>query len=245
MKAFYKLGTLFWFFLLFGQAYASPKVTQAALVNFKSHLVTVLAVEEFGKSPSIIFLSKDTKDKEAIQPIEFSEVKALDEFAYVNSFLRFKTFRIKGIVSPLIVAIAAQPTGTDEWVEVKLISEKDGKISVLNPAVLTITLQDGIYLGYINKKYGYGMVKWNFQWDAAHYEPHKYEISIYQWDRKNMSFVPKTNFITKRKFKTGCDALKHYGLPCKNIRDEVIKVEEDISTLGIESVLQESNPGEK
>jgi len=37
-----------------------------------------------------------------------------------------------------------------------------------------------------------------------------------------------------KKFKDGCSALKYYGLPCKNYRDEVIKVGEDISTFGIE-----------
>jgi hypothetical protein len=233
MKAFSSLTGVIWFLLLITHANASPKVTQAAIIDFKTHLVTALAVEEFSKSPSLIFFTDDKKK----EIIEFKEVKAFDEFAYTNSFLRFKSFRIKGIALPLIVGVAAQPTGTDEWAEVKIISERNGTIAVLNPDVLTITLQDGIYLGYINKKYGYGMVKWNFQWDAAHYEPHKYEISISIWDRKNMSFVPKKTFITKKKFKNGCAALKHYGLPCNNIRDQIIKVEEDISTLGIEDEL--------
>jgi hypothetical protein len=226
MKTFSKIVAGLCILLLYSQAYATSKVTQAALINLKLQQVTVLAVEEFRKSPSLIFFN-DKKNKDII---EFKEVKAFDEFAYTNSFLRFKSFRIKGIAQTLIVGVAAQPTGTDEWAEVKIISERNDKIVVLHHDVLTITLQDGIYLGY-------GMVKWNFQWDAAHYEPHKYEISIYKWDSKNISFIPKNTFITEKKYKTGCAALNHYGLPCKNIRNEVINVEEDISTLGIEDEL--------
>jgi hypothetical protein len=237
MNTFYKLGTLFCLFLLVGKAYASPKVTQASSVNFKSLSVTVLAVEEFGKSPTLLILPDDKKETAAIQPIEFSEYKADDEFTYVNPFLRFKTFRIKGLVSPLMVAVVAQPTATDEIFEIKLISEKKGKITLLNPEPITITIQDGIYLGYINREYGYGMIVWNFQFDAAHYSSHKYDIRIYKWDSKEMQFTLNKKMTTKKKFSNGCSALKHHGLPCKNYRNEVIRVEEDMCTLGIESEL--------
>lgn len=204
------------------------------MINFKVNDVTVLAVEEFGKSPALLVL----KGKEMIYSTEFGEhFIAAKEFAYTNSFLRFKSFDIKGLLSPILLAVAAAPGGSDEGFEIKIISEKDGRITSLNPEPIFITIQDGIFLGYINSKYGYGMITWTFQWDAAHYEPHKYEISIYKWDQKNMNFTLKKKFITERKFKEGCDALKHYGLRCRNFRDEVIRATEDISTLGIESEL--------
>jgi hypothetical protein len=222
-------------------AYGSPKVTQAASIHFKANDVTVLAVEEFGKSPLLFFV---TLDRKVIQTIKFNEdIKAFDEFAYTNCFLKFKAFEIKGFISPLLVALAVQPTGSDEWADVKLIAERNGKIVELNPDSIKITIQDGFYLGYINKQYGNGLVIWNFQWDAAHYDPHKYEIKIYQWDNKKISFVLKNRFITKKKFKTGCEALKEYGLSCKNLRDEIIKIKGDISNLGIESLVPQPESG--
>ncbi len=233
-------------FLLVGQAYSSPKATQAALINFKvNDITTVLAVEEFGKSPVLVVL----KGSEIIYSTQFGEdFKALNagkEFVCVNSFLRFKTFNIKGLLSPVLLAVAAQPGGSDEHFEIQIIAEKEGKITSLNPEPIFLTIQDGIFLGYIGKKYGYGMIKWSFQWDAAHYEPHKYEISIYKWDQENMNFTLKKKFITERKFKKGCDALNHYGFPCRNFRDEVIRPTEDISTLGIESELLFPNTNDK
>lgn len=218
--------------------YASPKVTQAASVYFTNNDVIALAVEEFSKPPLLHFV---TTDKKIIQTIKFnSDIVPIDEFSFVNCFLKFKIFEIKDFPSPFLIALAVQPSATDEWADVKLISEKDGKITELNPEPIVITIQDGFYLGYINKQYGNGLVTWNFQWDAAHYEPHKYEIKIYQWDSKKTSFVFNKKFITKRKHETGCDALKHYDLPCKNFRDEIIKIEVDYSILGAESLLPES-----
>ena len=219
--------------------YASPKVTQAALTDFKiNHDVTVLAVEEFNKQPSLLFLRDGKEGSEVIESIKFNEVAEADnEFAYVNSFLRFKTFRIKGITSPILIALAIQPSGSDIWAEAKLIAEINGKITELNPCELIITSQDVLYVGFINKKFGSGIITSNFQWDAAHYEPHKYEIKIFQWNSKSNKLILKKKFITKKRFANGSEALKFNGLPYKNVRDEIVSIKENISTLGIESLL--------
>jgi hypothetical protein len=216
-------------------SYASPKVTQAATVNFKNNDVTALAVEEFGKPPLLHFVSNDRK---AVQTVKFDKnIVSFDEFAFTNCFLKFKIFEIKDLPSPIIIAMAVQPTGTDEWADVKLISEKNGKITELTPEPIKVTIQDGFYLGNINKQYGTGLITWNFQWDAAHYEPHKYEIKIYQWDNKKICFILKNKFISNNKYESGCEALKENNLPCQNFRDEIIKIEGDKSTLGAEELL--------
>lgn len=223
------------------QTHAGPKVTQGALVNFGVNQFTTLAVEELGKPPSLLILDRE----DIVYSTEFTKnLSALEEFAYTNSFLRFRTFNIKGLPA-LLLAIAAQPTGTDQIFDVKIISGQKGKIALLNPDVISLTIQDGIFLGFINSKYGYGMVTWNFQWDAAHYAPHKYEIHIYNFDQNREAFISKTKIMTKKKFKDGCSALKYYGLPCKNFRDDVIKVGEDIGTLGAEGLLVQSGTSEK
>jgi hypothetical protein len=63
--------------LLIGQAYASPKVTQAAFVDFKVNHVTALAVEELGKAPVLLIL----KDRETMYSTKFEEFNALGKFA--------------------------------------------------------------------------------------------------------------------------------------------------------------------
>jgi hypothetical protein len=224
-------------------AYAAPKVTQVATIDFKINNVIALAVEEFGKPPLLHFM---TIDRKVVQTIKFdSNIVSIHEFAFTNCFLKFKSFEIKDLPSPLLIALAVQPTGSDEWADVKLVSEKNGKIAELNPEPIKITIQDGFYLGNINKQYGNGLVTWNFQWDAAHYEPHKYEIKIYQWDSKKTSFVLKNKFITKKKYKSGCEALKEHGLPCRNIRDEIINIEGDKSILGAEDLLPQPEAVQK
>ncbi len=225
-------------FALAGQAYASPKVTQAASINFKvNDDLIAMAVEELGKPPMIIL----QHGKNTVFSAEFDKsFTSADEFAYTNSFLRFRFFNIKGLPDPILLAVAVSPGGSDVNFEIKIISEKTGKISLLNPKSIFMSIQNGIYLGFINSKYGYGMITWEFQWDAAHYDPHTYKISIYTWDNKNLTFTLNKEFITQRKFKDGPSALKYYGLPYRNFRDEVTKPEEDLGTLGIEKELLES-----
>lgn len=231
-----KFVLMIFFVLTFvGQCKAAPKVTQAALIDFKTNdVVDVLAVEDFGKYPSLLLF----KENAVIFSAQFNTEKIDTEFGFTNEFLRFKSFNIKGLPQPLLIAMAVSPGGSDEACEVKLIAEKNGKIDLLNSEPIIISIQDGIFVGYINPKYGYGMITWDFQWDAAHYDPHKYKIKIYSWNNKNLEFKLQKEFITKRKFNNGSSALKHYGLPYRNVRDEIITIDEDISTLGIEDALK-------
>jgi hypothetical protein len=222
--------------LLSEQAYSSPKVTQAALINFKTNHVTALAIEEFGKPLSLSFLGNENKVIYSTQFGKDFAHRSSAEFSYANPFFRFRSFRTKGLPSPIVVAIAAAPLGSDESFEIKVIAEKNGKIVTLNSEPIDLSIQDGIYLGYINSKYNYGMITWEFQWeDDIHYAHHRYKMRIYEWEPKSLVFALKKTFTTKTKFKNGCAALRYYGLPCKNFRDKVVRPDEDIGTLGIES----------
>lgn len=228
-------ATIVLIFLIFPsikQTYASPKVTQAAIVDFKTNYITVLAVEEFDKPPELLCF----KERNIIYSTQFSDdVAALDEFAYTNSFLRFKAFQIKGLPNPFLLAVVTSPRCSDIVFEIKIIGENSDKIVSLNPEPISLTIQDGIFLGYINKKYGCGMIIWRFEWDDAHYSPHRYSISIYSWDDKIKSFLLNKRFITHKKFKDGGSALKYYGLPFRNMRKEVSDGKDNISTLGMEN----------
>jgi hypothetical protein len=231
-------------FALVLQSDASPKVTQAGFVNFnKNGLMKVLAVEEFRK-PFLLYMF-DEEDKVVYSTSFDTDGIKPQKFEYANPFLRFRSFYLKGLPSPVVVAVLASPGGSDVFFRIRLIGEINGEITTLHPDI-ELSIQDGVYLGHIDKKYGYGMVVWRFQWNEAHYDPHKYEISIYRWDVKKRAFVYQRTLTTRKKFKGGCRALKHYGLSCKNYRDEVIRPDEEFSTLGIEDkMLQKEKSGDR
>jgi len=215
---------------------ALPKVTQAAFCSFKTNQVTVLSVEEFQKPLKLLFLGPKNK---VVYSTTFSEVLNNDKFAYTNPFLRFRIYKLKGLPSPVIVAVAVSPGGTDFGYQIKIIGEKNGAITTLTHDSIDLTIQDGFYLGHINTKYGNGMIIWKNIWgeNESHYEPHRYQLQIYKWDSRGTSFQLIESFDTKNKFKHGCSALRAYQLPCKNFRDEIVPVEQDVSTLGIEDEL--------
>ena len=212
-------------------ARSSPKVTQAACILFKSNDVIALAVEEFDKAPKLLLL-KDGKVCFSIQPD--SAHRFPHEFRYTNPFLRFRAFDLKGMPSPILMTVFASPGGSDEGFAVNLIAEVDGKIKSINPEPIWLSIQDGVYLGYINRKHGYGMITWKFVWDAAHYAPHKYHVAIYKWDQSAGRLILEEEFTTEKQYKDGKSALSHYGLPSHNFRNDVVRPEEDMSTLGIE-----------
>lgn len=221
-------------------ASASIKVTQAALVNFKTHKdVLAVSIEEFKKPLRLLLLGEDN---EVIFSTQFrQDWPPREGFSYANPLLRFKVLHIKGLPSPMIFAVAVFPGGSDIGYAVKMIGEKNGKIATLSKDAIDLSIQNGVYLGYINRKYGYGMITWEFQWEEAHYDPHKYKIKIYTWDSRKHEFIHKVTLTTKKKFSNGCSAVRHCGLPCKNFRDKVLKPEEEISTLGIEKELLKQN----
>lgn len=226
---------LFLLFFDIADTGASPKVTQAVLCDFKTEATTALAVEEFGQPPKLIFVGRENK---LIYSTAFGERFPDNVFSYVAPFVRFRSYRLGGLPEPLIVAVMVSPGGSDVGYEIKLIGEKNGRIGTLTPEPISLSIQDGIYLGYINKKHGTGMIVWRHMWEnEAHYDAHRYTIGIYRWDRKGMGFRLVSTLSTKRKVKNGCTALRSYRLPCKNFRDEIVPVEQDISTLGIEDAL--------
>ena len=200
MKLLLKVIPAYLFFSLSMNCYAEPKVTQAAFVDLKTNGVIALSVEEFDKHPSLLLFKEN---KQLLFSTQFSEeVDSLPEYEFVNPFIRFKSFHIEGLPAPLLIALCVEPGGSDESCEVKLIAEKrDKKIALINPGEIQISIQDGFYLGYINKEYGDGMILWQFQWDAAHYAPHRYKIKIYSWNNEQEQFILRKEFITKEKFK--------------------------------------------
>jgi len=236
MKSTLQTGLITLILVLLVQAgYAAPKVTQAASCSFKDDepTVHVLAVEEFGKPLRLLFVGNA---KDVVYSTFFTET--LDEFSFLQPFLRFRRYTIPGFPSALIIATSVSYAPSDTWHGIKLIAKINGTITTINPEEILLGSQEGLYLGYINAKFGSGMIIWQNKWeDESHYEPHRYDISIYGWDNESMRFRLSQYLTTEDKFADGCSALKSYGLPYRNYKDEIVPIEEEISTLGIEDAL--------
>lgn len=216
----------------------SKKITQARMIEFRKNDVIVYALEEFSKPPKLVF----QKDDIIKYSFEFdSTFSSGSEFSFTgHGFLRFKEFEIKGLPSPLVIGVTSEIGGSDTGYQIVLAAEIDSKNCSINPEKITMSQQDGIFLGYINKEYQYGMIRWKFIWKEAHYDPHRYEISIYKWVKELNKFLLCRKFNTSKKFTSGQKALQHYNLPYYNFRSEVVLMDGELSTLGIENYLLNS-----
>jgi hypothetical protein len=196
--------------------------------------VTAVAVEEMGKPLRLMFIEQGRK---VVYSTEFDIGDGNREFTYLNSFLRFRQIAPPGLPRPVVLAASVSPGCSDVTYEIKLVAERAGSITTINPAPINLSRQDGIYLGYINAKYGHGMIIWQNKWEnEAHYAPHRYDITIYGWNKRTSRFVLFDRLITKTKFNDGESALRRYGLPTRNYRDEIV-IPSEVSTLGMEAEL--------
>ncbi len=220
-------GSIFLFLLSSDTLLASPKVTQAALI----HSVDVRAIEEFGKAPRLDFF---ITGKGIAFSVEWSKAFAPHpEPSYTNPFMRFQAFNIRGLPNPLILAVAVAPGGSDSVYESYIIAPASGTFKLMTQGPLTNNDDGGIFIGHINKSFGFGLISWNFMWgDEAHSEPHRYNIQIFSWDRRCQCFRYVKAFTTDKKYPGWQAAFADLGFPRENLRDTVIRGEH--SSLGFE-----------
>jgi hypothetical protein len=161
---------------------SGPKITQSAIVRFPHHgAVRVESVEQVGRFPQIVFT--DLKNHAVVFRSAITDsdgwLKPTDE-EFTKPFLRFREVRSAGFPSPLIMAVAVTPGGSDDGFSLAVYGEIDGKFARLTDKTIDTDIQGGYYLGFLNKELGYGLVSWEFIWDDAHYAPHRYFMTIYR-----------------------------------------------------------------
>jgi len=240
LKLTYLSFAMMFHMVLCGNSYAAPKITQAAVIGMGNNDVAdVISVEEFEEHFKLLVVGEN---KKILFSSEFGIGEAVEGYSPLNPFLRFKSYTIQNLPSPLILAVLEMPAFNNHFSEIRLIAEVNGKFSVINPAELgkelILSSHDGIYIGYINKKYGNGLIIGEYILkNGGKNGPHRYSISIFNWDKKKSKFSLSRRFVTKHEFSNFCSALKSNRLACRNIRDDIIQVGNDVSTLGLEPVL--------
>jgi len=77
-------------------------------------------------------------------------------------------------------------------------------------------VEDGFYIGKINKQNELGAVTWEFIFgeNESHVSKHRYKISFYKFT--NNQLVLTKSIITKNKYSEGQEALKEMNLNFEN-----------------------------
>lgn len=213
-----------------GEAGAQPrrgvargrKVMQAETVSLpRAGRVSVRVTEAPFALPRLEFLSGatnrvirtvslGTSDPRAYRPTEQLGVSLIEPFA------RFMVLEsVEGFPSPLVLAVAVRPGGSDHGFETTLVGETRGALRVLTPRPLLTSIQDGVFVGDLGAGRGPGVAVWSFVWgdDEAHYDEHIYAVQLYRFDRRAGLLRHAASLRSKGKHRSGEDALAELGLP--------------------------------
>jgi len=209
-----------------------PKVVQSAIVHFPQHgTVKVETIEQVGEFPKIVFT--DVKGHSVLyrSVIRDSDswLKPTDD-EFTQPFLRFREVRSAGFPSPLIMAVAVTPGGSDTGSYLVVFGETNGKFERLTNKLIATAIQGGFYLGFLNRKFGYGLISWCFDWnfDASegHYNYHHYLMEIYLL--RNGRFRKVFSSMSRRRYlpEQSSRPLHELGIKGKDLRKTMPKVKE-------------------
>ena len=214
-----------------------PKIAQQATATYPDLGTVRIRVIETPKEVSKLeFYS--LRDKQVITSLGIENSELPDEPGPASSFVRFRLATLPGLAALLIFAVHVSPGGSDSTFFAHVIGWKDGKFQVLHEDSIETQTQGGVFIGYLGKKYGYGVATWTFIWcqeedppvpscREAHYDKHRYEINLYPLDTKTLAFKPVVTMQTKRKYAGhGAGALKEFGFHFQDLRQQMPKVRE-------------------
>jgi hypothetical protein len=119
--------------------------------------------------------------------------------------------------------------GSDNAYFLTLFAEVGGKIVRLNNQPLFANVQGGYYLGRLNKRFGYGLATWNFEWaTGAHYSEHNYIIEIYRITGGKLKRILHT--LSKRAYDSdkGVDSLLELGIRAVDQRKGIPRIKDTL-----------------
>ena len=213
-----------------GRARARPRqTTQAEVLSFpRAGRVNVRVTEAPFVLPRVEFVSEATK-----RPVRIVNLGTSDPESYrptaewgksaIEPLARFMPLRVEGFPSPLVLAVAVRPGGSDHGFESTLIGETNGALRVLTPRPLATYIQGGVFVGDLGGGRGPGAAVWTFVWGdgEAHYGAHQYDVRLYRYDRRRGVLRQASSLRSRRKHKSAEGALEELGLPrYKNLLDD-------------------------
>jgi hypothetical protein len=214
----FRITTILFAFAVFHSAsYAKPNIVQSLIVEFpKNGKVIVQAREENGKFPSMLFVSQETGKVLLNRSAKDSRKSLIPEKdTVIQPEIRFSVIRSTGFPTPLIMAVTIYPGGSNAPYFLTIFGEMENRIEDLVSERPEINEQGGFYLGYVNQRFGYGLVVWNFilghARDEYQYSSHRYKADIYTL--KQGKFKQVLHRISRRRYWiNGEDSLKEIGI---------------------------------
>jgi len=198
-------------------------VTQRATTDFQGiGQVRVEAIEPVGKLPKLRI--SGTQSGRLLFSVSVGTLNP--EFYIIpaekwatNPRLRFTVIEGMSPRSPLVVAVAMTPGGSDCKYEGIVVGTVKGKLTVLTPKPVETLAEGGIYLGDLGSGQGYGLAVWDFIWgpNESHVDPHHYKLALYRYDMAHSRFMLFKTVESKEKHSSYDEALSELGLHYSNL----------------------------
>jgi hypothetical protein len=155
--------------------------------------------------PSLTFRSAGGRE---LKRIQFGS----EEEYYTE--LNFVVINLPRIATPLVVAVAVKPGGSDHLFQSAILGSVDGNIRDLLPDHPTTNIQGAFCLGRFGKNSRPGVLALNFIWEnGAHYSAHRYQCTFYEWT--GTAFQKRSVLETNRAYESWQDAAKELGFECR------------------------------
>jgi hypothetical protein len=101
-----------------------------------------------------------------------------------HSYVRLRVLRPAGLPSPVVMAIAFSPGGSDAQFETALLAEQGDRLVDFWPAHWATTIQDEICVGALGPEKPVGVAVFTHIWGGAeewHYSVHRYIATVRPW----------------------------------------------------------------
>lgn len=213
---------------------AAPTIAQSSIVDFPVNgRVVVQAREQIGKFPQMLFTSERTHKTVLLSSIEDPDKFLLPAAEDAPEFwpsLRFRVIHSAGFKSPIVMSVGLFTGGSDNAYFLTVFAEVLGRIVRLNQKPLFANVQGGYYIGYLNKRLGYGLAAWDFVWeDGAHYSAHKYSANIYRIEGARLKRILHTTSKKMYDSDKGADSLLELGIRVVDQRSGIPRIKDTLN----------------
>lgn len=195
------------------------RISQRRDVYFEGiGLVTVSAHEDIGETPKLVLTSASSGAKLFEAYVQSDLVSQGDDLPGLNPTLRFTVQTLKGFHSPVVIAVAMEPGGSDDGWESFAVGLVDGSFAQVTFDHLRTNDDGGFFFGDLGNGIGVGAAQWNFVWgeDESHPPPHRYEIKLYKWNGRRFEW----DRVLRTRVQLNCarDAVRALGFHFSDMR---------------------------
>jgi hypothetical protein len=125
------------------------------------------------------------------------------------SVANFMTAKVPELGDSIILATAGCAGGSDSYFETTIVGIVNGQVKDLFLTHLISHNQGAFCIKVATKSDPTKILLWNDIWeDGAHYDPHRYQVEIFQWN--GSSFVKSKTIETKKKYPDWMTAAKQF-----------------------------------